>query len=122
MDDRRRFPRLPERDAAAVTIIEAPAAPDIQGTTFFAETQNISEGGILLHLPRFVPPRSELRMRIALRAPLRAFLITGSVAWSLAEAADGHHATGIQFIGGHAGDFEAWQTIVAHKTRHLPRP
>lgn len=115
MQDRRRYPRLPDRNSVAVTIVNVPAVPALEGKTYFCLTTNVSAGGIMLFVGTRVPPGSTMELRIAFREPIRSFEMTGRVAWSGEGSADQGYPIGVEFVTGRAGDMEAWREIVARK-------
>jgi hypothetical protein len=69
-----RYPRLPLR----VPVMSEPL--DETGVPLQGESQNLSQGGILLRLPRGVTPRAPVRVTLQLQArgPL---VLTGRVVW-----------------------------------------
>jgi Tfp pilus assembly protein PilZ len=115
MDDRRKYTRIDDRNSVAVTVVESEAAKEIEGQTFFCLTENISEGGIMLHVGTRVPEGSVLKLRIAFAHPIRSFDLTGRVVWIEPPAEDKTCGLGVEFLEGKANDFDTWREIVRRK-------
>jgi Tfp pilus assembly protein PilZ len=114
--DRRDSPRIPDNSSVAVTVISAPAAPELEGQTFFCIAANISEGGLMIRVGIPVPHGSTIEMRVAFQQPVRSFDIVGKVAWVDPHgiAGRGFHI-GIEFVSGKGRDLEVWREVVNRK-------
>lgn len=116
MDDRRKYPRIDDRNSVAVTVLESSFAKEIVGQTFFCLTDNISEGGLMLHVATQVPTGTILKLRIAFAHPIRSFDLAGMVAWAEEPDEEGKTcALGVKFEEGQDGDLDSWKEIVRRK-------
>lgn len=115
MDERRKHPRITDRNSVAVTVLDAPATPELKGSTFFCLTENISAGGIMLNVGTCVPTESMLELRVAFAHPIRSFDLTGRVVWVEDPDEGANYPIGIEFTGARAGDLDAWRQIVTQK-------
>ena len=115
MIERRISPRIVEESNVAVTILDSPAAPTLAGKTFFCKIGNISTGGIMIYVSAIVPQGATLALRVASTKPIRAFQLTGKVAWTAATGQDNLTPIGIEFTSGKGRDLEAWKQIVNQK-------
>jgi Tfp pilus assembly protein PilZ len=98
-----------------ITVLSAPAAPDLEGKTFFCSTADISVGGLRFHVHRALPLESLLKLLVALVDPLQTFTHVGRVIW-LRETEEGRqYAVGVQFTDGEPEVNKAWQQLVAEK-------
>ncbi|MDP6526272.1 MAG: PilZ domain-containing protein [Kiritimatiellia bacterium] len=114
MDERRQHPRMSDQNSVAVTILAAPASPELEGETFFCMTHNISVGGLMIHLSTRVPQGARMEMRIAFAEPIRAFLLVGRCAWTGEKERNGF-PIGVEFVDGNEGDLDSWHSIVEQK-------
>lgn len=114
MDERRQHTRMTDRNSVAVTILTAPASPELEGETFFCMTHNISIGGLMIHLSTRVPQGARMEMRIAFVEPIRSFFLVGRCAWTGEKERDGF-PIGVEFQEGKEGDLDAWHSIVEQK-------
>jgi hypothetical protein len=118
--DRRQTPRIPDGSSAAVTILSAPAAPELEGQTFFCLAENISEGGLMIRVGVPVPQGSVLEARVAFKEPIRSFNLTGRVAWVDPHGVPGRgFSLGIEFTSGKGRDVETWREIVNKKSLYF---
>lgn len=114
--DRRQSPRIPDNSSAAVTILSSPAAPELEGQTFFCLAANISEGGLMIRVGVPVPQSSIIEARVAFKQPIRSFNLVGRVAWVDPHGMPGRgFSLGIEFTSGKGRDMEAWREIVSKK-------
>jgi Tfp pilus assembly protein PilZ len=114
--DRRQTPRIPDSSSAAVTILSAPSAPEIEGQTFFCLAANISEGGLMIRVGVPVPQGSIIEARVAFKEPIRSFNLVGRVAWVDPHGVPGHgFSLGIEFTSGNGRDLESWREVVNKK-------
>lgn len=118
--DRRQAPRISDGSSAAVTILSAPAAPELEGETFFCLAENISEGGLMIRVGVPVPQGSVVEARVAFTEPIRSFQMTGRVAWVDPHGVPGHgFSLGLEFTSGKGRDLEAWSEIVGRKALYF---
>ncbi|MCE9615429.1 MAG: PilZ domain-containing protein [Lentisphaerae bacterium] len=115
-NERRKQPRVQEKNQVAVTVLEADGAPDLVDKTFFCPTEDISATGLRLCLHQRVPVGALLSMRIAFHKPVRAFKHEGRVVWFRTGDFNGHpHALGVQFTQLQEGSIEIWNSMLASK-------
>jgi len=105
---------MTDRNSVAVTILSAPASPELEGETFFCMTHNISIGGLMIHLSTRVPQGSKMEMRIAFVEPIRSFLLVGRCAWTGEKERDGF-PIGVEFVDDEEGALNTWKSIVEQK-------
>ena len=118
--DRRQTPRSPDSSSAAVTIVSAPAAPELEGQTFFCLASNISEGGLMIRVGVPVPQGSAIEARVAFKEPIRSFNLMGRVAWVDPHGVPGRgFSLGIEFNAGKGRDLETWREIVNKKALYF---
>jgi hypothetical protein len=114
--DRRDSPRIPDSSSVAVTVLAAPAAPELEGQTFICIAANISEGGLLMRVGVPVPQKSSVELRVAFTHPIRSFDLIGRVAWVDPHGVPGRgFQIGIEFTSGRGRDLESWREIVNQK-------
>ena len=80
-EDRRQYPRVPERSRVTVTVLSAPDAPEIESRSFFCWTSDLSVGGLKFCVHSPVPVGSLLKLEVRLENPFEMFLHFGKVMW-----------------------------------------
>ncbi|MBL7115566.1 MAG: PilZ domain-containing protein [Kiritimatiellae bacterium] len=115
MIDRRIAPRIVEESNVVVTVLDSPSAPTLAGKKFFCRTGNISTGGIMIYVSSAVPQGATLSLQVAFTKPIRAFQLTGKVAWTAPSGPDNVTPIGVEFTSGKGRDLETWKQIVNQK-------
>ena len=75
-------------------------------------TKNISEGGLQFQHAGEMPVGSKLRIRIAMKDPLKTITHVGCVRWTDTAAQDQRRSVGIEFVESPNGDMWHWLQYV----------
>jgi hypothetical protein len=118
MRERRIGKRVHEEAQAAVTVLAAENAAELENKTFFCPTENLSVTGLRLSVQVPVPVGSILELRIAFAKPLRSFQHSGRVVW-IRRDDEGRlaHALGIEFTHVSAEVEDAWRDMISLKLK-----
>ena len=116
MVERRQHNRVEEQNQVSVTILAAPAAREIENSTFFCCTADLSISGLRLQVKVPLPEGSVLALRVAFLNPLVAFKLIGRAAW-VKPSGTSLYAVGVEFRDCPPRLLARWREVVAAKVR-----
>ena len=114
MQERRRSPRLKQKNRAYVTVLSSPDDKNLENKTYSCSTEDVSAGGIRLSLPAALPVGSNMEMRVVSKKPVKTFWHVGRVVWS-GRGRDGNIDVGIEFTQTPESTLKLWQELIREK-------
>jgi len=117
MKERRKQPRLRDKNEVKVTILSAPEAPDLENATFSCATEDVSASGLRLCLDRSLPTGATIELKVVSQDPSGGtFWHIGRAAWvkELGTAEDSY-AVGVKFTTTPEATLMAWERILQEK-------
>ena len=115
MRERRRDERLQNRNRTEITVLSAPEAHDLEQRSFSCFTEDVSEGGLRLHVPHAVPVGSKLELLVKSASPRKRAWHVGRVVWARKEEKLDSHCVGVRFLSSPEQALKAWQEILREK-------
>jgi hypothetical protein len=112
MRDRRRYPRIPSKNAAVLTVHAGPGPEDLVGRVLGCTTEDISLGGVRLQVSEKIEPGSLLELRVAAVSPPGVFLLKGRAAWTHESGSPGSWFLGIDAALSEEKNLVAWRAFV----------
>ncbi len=116
MRERRRAPRVADKNIVLLTLVTVPGQRELEGRTFTCTSADISVGGVRLFSSMKIPVGTILELRVAAVSPPAAFKFVGRVSWQLEVLAPPAFFIGVEFTGGDAHAQGAWEKFVREKT------
>ena len=114
--ERRASPRIEEQSAVLMRVVEAPGAPKLVNETFYGTTDNISAGGMQVHLAGFLPTGTILEVTLILLDPVGVFKHMARVVWvRQLETAYNYCAVGIEITDSVSSSSTGWKETVTRK-------
>ncbi len=114
--EKRKSPRLEERDKVTVTVLSSPDAPEIEHKKFHCWTQDLSDGGLKFKAHSHVPIGASVRVEVLFLSNGAVFRHIGKVMWEQEFDEEGLMASelGIKFTKTIGGDdqLESWKTAI----------
>ncbi len=119
VDERRQHPRFEERSRVTVTVLSAPAVPQIESRSYFCWTRDLSAMGMRFCVHSRVPMGAILKLEVAFDDPREIFRHIGKVMWEQEFNDDGviSNWLGVQItetLGGNARSV-AWKFCIEQK-------
>ncbi len=119
-EEKRKAPRLEEKNRVTVTVLSSPEAPEIESKSFYCWTHDLSEGGLKFAVHTHVPIGALLKLEVVfLGGSKDGFLHNGNVMWEQEFNEEGivSNWLGVKFtetLGG-AERLAEWSQIIGEK-------
>ncbi len=80
--EKRKSPRIEERNKVTITVLSSPEAPEIERKTFYCWTHDLSEGGLKFTVHSRVPIGAVLKLEVVfIKGSQTVFRHIGRVMW-----------------------------------------
>jgi hypothetical protein len=111
--EQRRQPRAKRAERIFVQVVDCTEAPDLVGRILRASTEDVSAGGLRLHLENPVPVGCALELWVKVDGSDGTFLLAGEVRWVVPVQEEGGYAAGVALASGLPDDSARWRSFVA---------
>jgi len=95
--ENRKHKRVIAERTAILKIVDAKSAPDLEGSSVFCATEDLSARGMRVTSDRVIPNGALVDIWIAVQDPPRAYSLLGTVRWVEETDPPGPHQAGVEF-------------------------
>lgn len=110
-EERRSVPRVLRDDNVVVTILAAPAQPELVGTVVSCSTIDVSAAGLCLILPTAVAAGSRLGLEVEVTEHGTCYFLGGESMWSRAADVPGQYWVGVRLLDDQCFEMARWSRI-----------
>lgn len=112
MITKRKFERCEDPSSVSVKLYMVSGHQDLNRSTVYCHTRDISEEGICLIIGQDIPLDTSVKLRVAVADPPSSFVHDAEVRWTKPTENKGETLTGLEFVGGSDTHMEEWRGIL----------